>query len=493
MHTIEPVCRRRRRLTFGLAAAALAACTWAASAAAARDFPGSFGDLAERLSPAVVNISTSQKVATPEQGFEFQFPPGSPFEEFFKEFLERHRGKEGPRARRQVTSLGSGFVIEASGLVVTNNHVIADADEITVITHDGDKLAATLIGKDPKTDLALLKVEPVQPLHALKWGDSRNTRVGDWVLAIGNPFGLGGTVTAGIVSARGRDINAGPYDDFIQTDAAINPGNSGGPLFNLDGEVIGISTAIYSPTGGSVGIGFAVPSALAEPVIRQLMDFGRTRRGWLGVNIQTVTDEIAEGLGLKQATGALVARVNEGGPAAKAGVEQGDVILSFNDREVQEMRMLPRIVAETPVGEKVSVTVWRKGQVQAFEVTLGELEEAEARMASADEEAAPEEPAVQELLGMSLAALDDESRQAFDVKPDLEGVVVTAVTGDSPAAERGIRPGDVIVEVAQEAVRTPQQVADKVKQLQAEKRKHALLLVQRDNDLRFVPLRLDPG
>ena len=370
------------------AAVLLAAFAVTAGPAEARDFPGSFSELAERLTPSVVNISTAQKVSVPQQGFEFQFPPGSPFEEFFKDFLERHRGKEGTPQRRQVTSLGSGFVIDGSGLVVTNNHVIAEADEITVITHDGEKLEAKLLGKDPKTDLALLKVEPTRPLQALKWGDSRISKVGDWVLAIGNPFGLGGTVTAGIISARGRDINAGPYDDFLQTDAAINRGNSGGPLFNLDGEVIGISTAIYSPTGGSVGIGFAVPSQLARPVIEQLQKFGRTRRGWLGVNIQTVTDEIAEGLGLEKAQGALVARVTEGGPAAAAGLEQGDVVLEFDGRPVEEMRTLPRIVAETSVGQEVQVKVWRKGETQSFKVTLGELEEAEARLAGVAEEGA---------------------------------------------------------------------------------------------------------
>jgi len=473
------------------------ALTAVAGPAVARDVPGSFADLAGRLSPAVVNISTTQKVASPQGRFDFQFPPGSPFEEFFKDFLERHRGKEGqqsPQPRRQVTSLGSGFVVDAKGLVVTNNHVIAEADEITVTTAEGDKYLAKVLGKDPKTDLALLKIEPPKPLAAVPWGDSHKSRVGDWVLAIGNPFGLGGSVTAGIISARGRDINSGPYDDFIQTDAAINRGNSGGPLFNMDGQVIGISTAIYSPTGGSIGIGFAVPSALAKGVIDQLEQFGRTKRGWLGVNIQSVSEEIAEGLGLKQTKGALVARVSPDGPAQAAGVEQGDVILTFDGKEVTEMRALPRIVAETPVGQKVKVQVWRKGEMRTFDVTLGELEEAEAQLASTDPAAPPKaETKEVEALGMSLAAIDDETRQSFDLKPEASGVVVTAVQGDSPAQERGIRPGDVIVEVAQEEVKTPAQVLEKVKKLQGEKRKHALLLIQRGSDLRFVPLRLDQG
>ncbi|HJS32758.1 MAG TPA: Do family serine endopeptidase, partial [Alphaproteobacteria bacterium] len=315
-----------------------------------------FADLAERLLPAVVNISTTQTVRQdrnqqqgPQQGPQGerrrgpevpQFPPGSPFEEFFREFFDRQGRPDAPPRRTQ--SLGSGFVIDSTGYVVTNNHVIAEADEIKVILHDDTQLAAKVIGRDPKTDLAVLKVEPSKPLTAVKFGNSDQTRVGDWVVAIGNPFGLGGTVTAGIVSARARDINAGPYDDFIQTDASINRGNSGGPMFNLAGEIIGINTAIYSPSGGSVGIGFAIPANLAKPVIDQLRVSGKVRRGWLGVQIQSVTDEIAESLGLNKARGALVARVTENSPAAKGKIESGDVILKFDGKDVTEMRRLPR-------------------------------------------------------------------------------------------------------------------------------------------------------
>ncbi|MEL6481195.1 MAG: Do family serine endopeptidase, partial [Pseudomonadota bacterium] len=344
--------------------------TLAPSETQAQARPGSFADLAERLSPAVVNISTAQKVEQAERG-EQQVPEGTPFEDLFRDFFERGR----PQGPRQVQSLGSGFVISAEGYVVTNNHVIEEADEITVNFADGSSLPAELVGTDPKTDIALLKIEPTQPLEFVKFGDSEASRVGDWVLAIGNPFGLGGSVSAGIISARDRNINAGPYDDFIQTDAAINRGNSGGPLFNLDGEVIGVNTAIISPTGGSIGIGFAVPSAIAENVVAQLQEFGQTKRGWLGVRIQTVNDELAEALGLDRPQGALVADVTSEGPAEEGGIEAGDVILKFDGKDISEMRDLPRIVAETAVGSTVRVVVFRKGKTQSVKVTLGLLEE----------------------------------------------------------------------------------------------------------------------
>jgi serine protease Do len=341
-------------LTFGRASAAalslvviMATSVTGAMAAAP---PGSFADLVEKALPAVVNISTTQTAKRESSPQHPQFPPGSPFEEFFKEFFYRQQGQD--RAPRQVTSLGSGFVSDASGIIVTNNHVIADAVEIVVRFQDDTSLPAKLIGRDEKTDIAVLKVETDKPLAFLPLGDSEKLRVGDWVVAIGNPFGLGGTVTAGIVSAQKRDIRSGPYDDFIQTDAAINKGNSGGPLVDVDGAVIGINTAIYSPSGGSVGIGFSVPIALAKPVIEQLRKFGETRRGWLGVHIQNVSEEIADSLSLKEVHGALVANVTENGPAQAAGIQAGDVILSFNGQTIDRMRSLPRIVAETPVGEK---------------------------------------------------------------------------------------------------------------------------------------------
>ncbi|HCW68886.1 MAG TPA: serine protease, partial [Thalassospira lucentensis] len=324
----------------------------------ARPAPDSFADLAERLLPSVVNIATSQMVAD-RQGPDFQFPPGSPFEDLFRDFMDRNgqggeQGGPSPQKRR-ATALGSGFIISADGYIVTNNHVIDGADEISVRLHDGDTLDAKLIGRDPKTDVALLKVEPKEDLPFVKWGSSDDARIGDWAMAIGNPFGLGGTVTAGIVSARNRNINQGPYDDFIQTDASINRGNSGGPLFNLEGDVIGINSAIYSPSGGSVGIGFAIPSAIAQSVVDQLKEYGRTRRGWLGVHIQTVTDDIADSVGLDESTGAMVAGVSDEGPAKEAGIKQGDVILTFDGKEVESMRRLPRIVADTKIGKDVDV------------------------------------------------------------------------------------------------------------------------------------------
>src|SRR5512143_2084229 len=343
-------------------------------AALARTTPDSFADLAASLLPSVVNVSTTQ-VIEGNPGIELpQLPPGSPFEEVFKEFMERGQ----PRAQpRRATSLGSGFIIDTEGHIVTNNHVIQDADEVTVILHDETRLEAKVIGRDAKTDLAVLKVEPHGKLAPVKFGDSDVVRVGDWILAIGNPFGFGGTVTTGIISARGRDIQAGPYDDFLQTDASINRGNSGGPMFNLDGEVIGINTAIFSPSGGSVGIGFAIPSSGAQPVIQQLIEHGQVRRGWLGVRIQAVTEEIADALGLKDAAGALVAGVIPGGPAEKAKIKDGDIILEFDGKPIGQMRRLPRLVADTEIGRTVPIRVWRDGRELSLMVEVGELKESE--------------------------------------------------------------------------------------------------------------------
>ncbi len=462
-----------------------------------------FADLAERLLPAVVNISTTQTVRQErnqqQQGPQGerrrgpevpQFPPGSPFEEFFREFFDRQGRPDAPPRRTQ--SLGSGFVIDASGYVVTNNHVISEADEIKVILHDDTQLAAKVIGRDPKTDLAVLKVEPSKPLTAVKFGNSDQTRVGDWVVAIGNPFGLGGTVTAGIVSARARDINAGPYDDFIQTDASINRGNSGGPMFNLAGEVIGINTAIYSPSGGSVGIGFAIPANLAKPVIDQLRTVGKVRRGWLGVQIQSVTDEIAESLGLNKARGALVARVTENSPAAKGKIESGDVILRFDGKDVTEMRRLPRYVAETPVDRTVKVEVHRKGKSMMLDVTIGELDESE-QVAAAPRGGRGQTnsgPTV-DALGMSLSAITPELRERYEVAEKTKGVLITKVSEGTPAAERGLRPGDVIVEIDQEEVTSPAQVAQKVKDARtAGKKKSILVMIERQGEQRFVGLSL---
>ena len=457
--------------------------------------PQSVADLAERLSPAVVNISTSQTVkrGTGSQPQVPNLPEGSPFREFFDEFFDNQR-KRGQRPRRNFSSLGSGFVVDSSGIIITNNHVIEQADEIEANFADGTKLKATVIGRDAKTDLAVLKVEPESPLPAVPWGDSDKIRVGDWVMAIGNPFGLGGSVTLGIVSARNRNINAGPYDDFIQTDAAINRGNSGGPLFNMAGEVIGINTAIISPSGGSIGIGFSVPSATARGVIDQLREFGETRRGWLGVKIQNVGDDMVESLGLDRPRGALVADVTATGPAEKAGIKPGDVIVKFDGRDVEQMRDLPRIVAETPVGKSVTVEVLRKGNTERFDVKLGRLEEGEKIAAKSDAKSLMNESA--EVLGMKLSPLSDELRAKFKIEEGIEGAVVTNVDPDSPAADKRLQPGDIITEAGERKVVSPRDIAKRVSELEGQGRTSILLLVlkaARKFDPHFIALRLKKG
>ncbi len=456
----------------------------------ARAAPESFADLSATLSPAVVNVSTAQTVQqAPSGGEPPQFPPGSPFEDLFKDFFDQQG--EGEQARR-VTSLGSGFIIDPSGIVITNNHVIGKADEITVNLVDGTKLPAKVIGRDQKTDLAVLKVEAKKPLPFVKFGDSDKLRVGDWVLAIGNPFGLGGSVSAGIISAQNRNINSGPYDSFLQTDAAINRGNSGGPLFNMEGQVVGVNTAIISPSGGSIGIGFAIPAEIVSNVVAQLQEFGETRRGWLGVRIQSVTDELAESFGLKKTQGALIAEVTPGGPAEKAGIKAGDVVLRFNSQEIPEMRDLPRAVADTSVGKEVDVVVWRDGAEMPFKVTLGRLEEFE-KVAGADEEKRPSQDApgfeVEEL-GLKLGPLSPSVREQFEIGADVNGVIVVGVDSNGPSSERGIRPGDLIVEVAQEEVKSPNDVDEKISKIRAEKKKSVLLLIYRAGDLRFVAVKL---
>ncbi|MCQ4158317.1 DegQ family serine endoprotease [Roseomonas sp. GC11] len=463
--------------------------------------PESFAPLARRLLPAVVNIQTSQTIQArgnrPDAPEMPQAPPGSPFEELFRDFFERNRppGSRPGQPPRRAQSQGSGFVIDSSGIIVTNNHVIDGADEINVVLQDNTTLKAELVGADSRTDLAVLRVKTDKPLPAVPFGDSDSAEVGDWVLAIGNPLGFGGSVTSGIVSARGRNINAGPYDDFIQTDAAINRGNSGGPLFNVKGEVIGINTAIVSPSGGSIGIGFAIPANLAKGVVAQLRDSGKVRRGWLGVNIQQVTEEIAESLGLQGGPrGALVARAQEDGPAAKGGVQNGDVILRFNNQDVREMRNLPRIVAETPVGTKAPVTVWRGGREQNLDVTVAEL--------PADQQVASASPAPQQAkpgstielsgLGLKVAPISPETKERFSLRDDARGVVVTDVAPGSSAAERGISAGDLIVEVQQNRVASPQEVQEQIARLRKQNRPSALMLIENGQGQRFVPLRLQP-
>jgi serine protease Do len=466
----------------------------AAPAALAKPAPDSFAGLATRLSPAVVNISTSQNIERPDLDEMPQFPPGSPYEEMFKDYYEQQKAS-------QVTSLGSGFVIDPSGIIVTNNHVIEGADEITVNFPDGRSLIAELVGKDEKTDLAVLRVKADAPLPAVAFGDSDAMQVGDWVMAIGNPFGLGGTVTAGIVSARNRDIASGPYDDFIQTDAAINRGNSGGPLFDMDGNVIGVNSAIISPSGGSIGIGFAIPSSIVRRTVDQLIQFGETRRGWIGVRIQSVTPELAEGLGLDRARGALVAETTPGGPAEAAGLKPQDVILTFDGHEVRDSRALPRVVAETEIGKAVPIEVWRDKASVTLTITPGRLEDFERSETVAEETPpAPEAPPPEagavriDSLGMTVAEMSDALRERFKIGADIQGVVITEITPDTPAgaaaAENRIRAGDVIVEVAQSEVATPQAVADKVGEAIAAQNKVVLLLLNRGGDLSFAAIRL---
>ncbi|KZS54233.1 serine protease Do [Rhizobium sp. BK226] len=495
--------------------------------------PASVADLAEGLLDAVVNISTSQNVKDDEgAGPAPRAPDGSPFQEFFNDFFNKQQGNKG--GNHNVSSLGSGFVIDPAGYIVTNNHVIEGADDIEINFANGSKLKAKLIGTDTKTDLSVLKVEPKAPLKSVKFGDSSTMRIGDWVMAIGNPFGFGGSVTVGIISGRGRNINAGPYDNFIQTDAAINKGNSGGPLFNMKGEVIGINTAIISPSGGSIGIGFSVPSELASGVVDQLREYGETRRGWLGVRIQPVTDDIADSLGLDSAKGALVAGVIKGGPVDDGSIKAGDVILKFDGKTVSEMRDLPRVVAESTVGKEVDVVVLRDGKEQTVKVKLGRLEDSDQAAASGDAapdgsqddgvitpdpgenndmdqpdsgdqvqpepgtpdqhkgQVAPDAATPKNVLGLSLSLLSPETRKAFGIAESVDGVVVTEVTPGSASAEKGLKPGDVIVEVAQEFMKSPDAVAAKVQALKQEGRRNAQLMIASANgDLRFVAVPME--
>jgi len=455
--------------------------------------PYSFADLVEPLLPAVVNISTTTLVrgSKVDQGLDMPLPKGTPLEDFFKEFLDRMQ-PEGPR---NSSAVGSGFIIDAEGHVVTNNHLVSDADQITVILNDNTELKATLVGRDRRTDIAVLKVNTDKKLPFVQWGDSEKLRTGDRIIAIGNPFGLGGTVTTGIVSHLARDIGtrtkAGDYiDGYIQTDASINLGNSGGPMFDMNGKVVGVNTAIYSPTGASVGIGFAIPSEVAKKVVVQIRQYGRTKRGWLGVHIQPVTDDIAEGLGLKDTKGALVGSVVRDGPAAKAKLQSGDVILKVGNVEVKNERNLPRIVGEMAVGSQVPVTLWRKGKIMTVPVQIGEFEEAEEAGVIPSPDGGKEVVKGIEIHGMTLQPLTNEIRQRFDVGADVQGVLVVGVDPKSSAAEKGIRAGDIIMEIGQEEVKAPQHVVDSLKKAEKENRKSVLLLINKDGEPRYVSIKI---
>ncbi len=485
-----------------LGAVALVATLAAPLPAFARGAPESFADLAEKLLPAVVNIATTHDVEA--NGGEDQLipglpqlPPGSPFEEFFKDYFDRFQNQNPnqgqPAPKRKTRSLGSGFVIDPNGLIVTNNHVIDEATEIIVSFHDGHELPAKLIGRDAKSDIALLKVESKTALPFVEFGESAKSRVGDWVLAIGNPFGLGGTVTAGIISAGGRDINAGPYDNFIQTDASINRGNSGGPMFDMDGKVIGVNSMIFSPSGGSVGIGFAIPSDTVQAVIKDIQKYGHARRGWLGVTIQHVTEDIAESLGMDHAMGALVQGVQSGSPAAEAGVEAGDVIVSFDGKPVEEMRRLPRIVAETEIGKSVNIEFIRNGKHITKKVKVGEMQD-ETKQAEAKPlpDQKPAGPAKEmKTLGLTVTALTPQLREKYGVGDDVKGVLVVGVANGGEAADKGIQPGVVIEAVTQKPVLTPDELRQGIEAAKKSGRQSVLLQVRLGDRKRFLALKID--
>ena len=485
------------------------------SAPMSQDLP-SFAPIVDKVLPAVVNISVVQKAGSgggdeqadqgdddddqDQGGPQLQGPggQGTPFDEFLRKFFEQQQGHGRgavPHAtpnNQKVISLGSGFLIDPTGYVVTNNHVVGDAEKVTVTFADDSQHPAKIIGKDLKSDLALLKIDAPKPLPFVKLGDSDQAKVGDWVIAVGNPFGLGGTVTKGIVSARGRPIADSNYVDFLQIDASINRGNSGGPTFNMAGEVIGINTAIFSPNGGSVGIGFAIPSNSAKTVIEQLKSVGHVDRGWLGVQIQEVTPEIASSLGLDQnhPAGALVSSVSDDSPAAKAGVKVGDVIEKFSGKTVEKMRDLPRVVAETPIGTKVELGVFRKGEHVNLTTTIEKLDD--TKTAAVDPQTGEERPGKAPSLGLTLSNLNPDIRKRLSIPKDVNGVLVSRVKDGSPAADKGIEAGDVIVQVDQTPVSKPEDFVQKVKDAaKAGKAKSVLLLVNRHGQNRYVALTPD--
>ena len=518
----EPVRRPRFKKTraaalgFGLGATlALSPLVWAQNPDSSTSNPTtttpsvaipqqSFAPLVKRVLPAVVNISvTGKSDAEQMSGQSPEEFGGAPFDDFLRRFFDQHgggqgqqmphpfggspfggnRGDEGGGAKR--IALGSGFIIDASGTIVTNNHVIGEAAKVEVTLQDNSKYTARIVGRDKRTDIAVLKIKADKPLPYVSFGDSNAAQIGDWVIAVGNPFGLGGSVTTGIISARGRDINAGQFDDFLQIDAPINRGNSGGPTFNLDGQVIGINTAIYSPNGGSVGIGFAVPSNVAKTVVAQLEQHGKVSRGWLGVQIQAITPAIAASLGLHGEHGALVAVVTPNSPGAKAGLKQGDVILSFNSSEVGRLRDLPRLVAETAPDSTAKLKVWRNGQTVELQTTVGELANTD-QVASAAGEQEEEQATPANAMGMHFAPLNNQLRQELRIGKDVQGVAITRVDPGSAADDVGLTAGDVVVAIDQQPVKSPQEAAAKLKEVGASPKKSALLLLNRHGVTQYV-------
>ncbi len=482
---VQRIKTNTRQRVVGLAAAGalVFALTLPFAPAEARVGTESFAPLVKQVSPAVVNIAAVQAIAATEETQASPFPPGSPWDEFMKRFSP----PRGPQAARKATALGSGFVIDPAGYVVTNNHVVGEATDIAVTFTDGRQLKAKLIGRDEKTDLALIKVETSEPLVYVRWGESDRAEVGDWVLAVGNPFGLGGSVTAGIISARGRDIHAGPYDDFLQLDAPINQGNSGGPSFNMAGEVIGVNTAIYSPNGGSVGIGFAIPSAVAKPVVETLRQSGRVDRGWIGVSVQPLTPEIAFGLGMPtRQDGALVSQLDPNGPAVKAGLRQGDVIVSVDGKPIAQLRDLPRTIAAVKPDTRVTLGVLRRGAPMSITLTVARSP-VEKKAAAISDDAAPK---TIDQVGLALSTMTDQLRERLNLAPTTRGVIIAGVKDGSEAESAGLATGDVIVEIGGHAVQTPDDVGREIDTARGEKRENIVLLVARRGAEQFVAVKL---
>jgi len=459
-----------------------------AISAQARPAPDGFADLVEQVSPAVVNITTSTMV-TASQDTGPTVPNGSPFQDLFRDFLDENGQNPQNRPPRRQSALGSGFIISGDGYIVTNNHVIEEGDEVVVEFFNGGEKVAKVIGTDPKTDIALLKVETDEPLPFVTFGNSDVSRVGDWVMVVGNPLGQGFSVSAGIISARNRSLR-GTYDDFLQTDAAINRGNSGGPLFNMEGEVIGVNTAILSPNGGgSIGIGFSMSSAVVSKVVKQLQKYGETRRGWLGVKIQDITADTAEALGLDDTAGALVSDVPDG-PAKDGGVLQGDVIIAFDGKHVADTRGLVRMVGDAEVGATVKIVVLRDGSTETLNVLLGRREDAEANSV-VPAVVTPDEPVQEELLGLTLRSLDDDLRGQMGLDNDAAGVVVLNVDESAQAFEKGLRAGDLITEAGQKKVASLTELTKRIAQAKDAGRRSILLLVRRNGEPRFVALSLN--